>query len=217
MFLTVHAPAGALLGVLFGNPFFAFIFGVLSHFFLDAIPHGDREVREWLEKKQYKKYFAVVVTDFFLLGLELAVLYWWFNHEKITSPFPLLEKERVVLVGIIGAILPDFTFPAWWVSRWMQGKHGLAVQPESDPATQSFQRSFVGAGLACPVPPAKRDGTVVPALGRGFEYLLVPCVAFHNRLHKLLYQCDPLTLKQGLFVQLGFWFLLVFGLYLQIK
>ena len=192
MFLTVHAPAGALLGVLFGNPFLAFIFGLVSHFILDAIPHGDREVGEWLEKKKYKKYFAVVAADFFLLGLELAVLYWWFNHEKITSPFPLLEKERVMLVGIIGAILPDFTFPAWWVSRWLNGKRGLVTQADPNPS----------------LPPLSRGGWM-----GGLERLFGACVSFHNRLHKMLYPREVLTWWQGLLVQAGFWLLLVVGLY----
>lgn len=42
MVFTTHAITGAGIGILSGNPILAFIFGIISHFILDALPHFDQ-------------------------------------------------------------------------------------------------------------------------------------------------------------------------------
>jgi hypothetical protein len=41
MTLTTHATLGAVIGRATGNPVLAFIFGFISHFLIDMVPHGD--------------------------------------------------------------------------------------------------------------------------------------------------------------------------------
>jgi hypothetical protein len=76
MYISAHAPVGAIIGKLVPNPWLAFILSIFSHYLLDLIPHGDKsfinELKEWLG---IKKYVAVIVTDtFFLLVTILVVL-----------------------------------------------------------------------------------------------------------------------------------------------
>ncbi len=41
MTLTTHVAIGAGIGVLVGNPELGFVLGLVSHFMVDMIPHGD--------------------------------------------------------------------------------------------------------------------------------------------------------------------------------
>lgn len=122
MFLTTHAAAGIFLSQQFDNPYAVFATSFASHFILDFIPHGDENLyhdHEWKILKKFKR--AVIVNFFDLVGL-FIVIFW-----AIYQPGDTIG--RLMMIGIIGSILPDFLsylFPvihermSWlWLVRWL--------------------------------------------------------------------------------------------------
>lgn len=122
MFLTTHAAAGVLISHYTINPYAVFGLAFASHFFLDFIPHGDETLyhdEEWQVLKKFKR--PIIVNLFDLLGLVSVILFVINDPGDTTS--------RLMLIGIIGSILPDFLsylFPiihermSWlWLVRWL--------------------------------------------------------------------------------------------------
>lgn len=97
MFLTVHSTIGALIGQNVSTPLVAFIFGYISHWLIDAIPHGDENLipKNFDKKQRIKRLFVIGAID--LLG-SLLVL-------TILSRLTLFNLNMVV--ASIGAITPD--------------------------------------------------------------------------------------------------------------
>lgn len=101
MFLTTHAAAGILISHYIKDPYTVFGLSFASHFVLDFIPHGDEELyhdEEWQVKKRYRR--AVIVNAFDVVGVALLTLWAIYNPGENTS--------RLMLIGILGSILPDF-------------------------------------------------------------------------------------------------------------
>lgn len=102
MFLTVHSATGALIGDSIGNPFFAFLLGMASHFLLDRIPHFDPSGYEDFETKPIrltragKKYVTIVFIDTFFVGIFLLILF-----KKQQHPYP-------AMFGALGTVAPDY-------------------------------------------------------------------------------------------------------------
>lgn len=99
MTLTTHATLGAVIGHAVGIPFLAFIFGFISHFVIDMIPHGDTGLSDnfRIHKRKRKRAVAYVIVDavvaiFFVLLLA--------NTRDINS-------LRTFSWGIVGGVLPD--------------------------------------------------------------------------------------------------------------
>ena len=99
MTLTTHATLGAVIGHATGNPFLAFVFGFISHFLIDMIPHGDTGLADnfRVHKHHRKQTVAYVMVDavfalFFVLLLA--------NTRDIIS-------MRTFSWGIVGGVLPD--------------------------------------------------------------------------------------------------------------
>lgn len=98
MFLVNHAAAGALAGVVTGNPIIGFIFGFVSHFPLDTIPHGDRTAsREAKHKRKFKFFFTWLTID---IVVTFVLLWIGFTSNTFSRPM-------VAFWGAIGGILPD--------------------------------------------------------------------------------------------------------------
>lgn len=117
MFLTVHAPVGAAIGALAGEPVAAFALGFLSHFVLDAIPHGDEHLGHAMEHSAKVRYFVklAAVDGILMTGALLALLTPW-------TAWP----SAAVLAGIAGGVAPDVlqglgeAFPE---RRWLAAFH----------------------------------------------------------------------------------------------
>ena len=98
MLISVHATVGAIIGQNVSKPLLAFVLAFISHFLLDLIPHGDKELikayRNDFKNKAmlYLIYFDLITTPI-LLGL-------LFYTGQITY-------STTVLWGIIGGVLPD--------------------------------------------------------------------------------------------------------------
>lgn len=99
MTLAAHAAIGAAIGISVGNPALAFLFGFISHFIADAIPHGDSaEANEfWSTRKVKKSSAAIVVIDAIVA---MFVILWLASSDLIT-PWGAFTW------GIVGGLLPD--------------------------------------------------------------------------------------------------------------
>lgn len=96
MFLTIHA-IFALIFIKFApNIYWAFIIGFISHFILDAIPHGDKEMENWSDEKRTK--LMPIIGFFDIIAL---LLVWYVINKYLHLPFD------ISLFLILGAIAPD--------------------------------------------------------------------------------------------------------------
>ncbi len=110
MYSPVHASLGGLIATVSPNAPVAFGLGVISHYLLDAVPHGDLRPLAWLARLPRAKMFAVIEP----FDLSLAVLIVWFLTQHLDAP-----AGRVV-AGAIGAVLPDMLWGGLFVLRQRQ-------------------------------------------------------------------------------------------------
>ncbi|MBI4437919.1 hypothetical protein HY631_03115 [Candidatus Uhrbacteria bacterium] len=99
MTLTTHATLGAVIGHATGNPALAFVFGFLSHFLIDMVPHGDTGLADnfRIHKRRRRQAVAYVMVDaVFALFFVLLIA----NTRDIYS-------LRTFSWGIVGGVLPD--------------------------------------------------------------------------------------------------------------
>src|SRR5690606_12002386 len=100
MFLLGHAAAGALIGKqLGGSPLLIFSMGVVSHFLLDLIPHGDRNhVEDYFngQKTQMKEIYYTLLVDSVLTVIMIVAL----------MSFSTLDRVSMAM-GIVGSVIPD--------------------------------------------------------------------------------------------------------------
>lgn len=99
MTLTTHATLGAVLAKVTGNPLLAFILGLVSHFIVDMIPHGDTGISDnfRIHKRRRKRAVAYVAVDAVIAILFVLLIA---NNRDIQS-------VRTFTWGIIGGVLPD--------------------------------------------------------------------------------------------------------------
>ncbi len=106
MFLTVHSTAAIAItkSLSVSNPLGAFFIGLVSHYILDAIPHGDESFKNLKIKEMGK----IALLDQMGVFVVLALLY-LFKPDFIFS-FNLI-------MAVIGALLPDWTMVADELSK----------------------------------------------------------------------------------------------------
>lgn len=125
MFLTVHAAAGITVAGFTNNIIIAFILGILSHFILDIIPHGDEKIIDWSNKSVYvKKMINIALIDSLIAVLMIGTIL-----KQV-----ILTDGVVLIAGAIGGMLPDL-FGGWAIvkpnrfvepfQRWHFFNHGL--------------------------------------------------------------------------------------------
>lgn len=109
MTLTTHATLGAVIGHAVGNPILAFVFGFISHFMIDMIPHGDTGLADnyKVHKKKKKTALAYVMVDaifciFFVLMLA--------NTKDLNS-------MQNFTWGIVGGVLPDLLTGVYEITK----------------------------------------------------------------------------------------------------
>jgi len=111
MFLTVHASAGVLIGHYAKNIWLAFILGFISHFILDAIPHGDENLiidKADITKKEIMKVLALASSDGLVMLSVLGLLY-------MSGQFELTPS---IIAAVIGTILPDVFNGIYMVTKF---------------------------------------------------------------------------------------------------
>jgi hypothetical protein len=120
MTLTTHATLGAVIGHATGNPALAFIFGFVSHFLIDMIPHGDTGLADnfRVHKRRRRQAVAYVMVDAIFALLFVLVLA---NTRDIIS-------MRTFSWGIVGGVLPDLLVGLYDLTkspllRWFNRMH----------------------------------------------------------------------------------------------
>lgn len=98
MYSPVHATAGLLIAQAMPNPTAAVLAGVVSHYLLDFVPHGDTGVGPWMTAKSpWARIALVEVVD---LGLAALVILQLIARHP-TAP------ALILAAGAVGGILPD--------------------------------------------------------------------------------------------------------------
>ncbi|MBI3963614.1 MAG: hypothetical protein HY341_01315 [Candidatus Kerfeldbacteria bacterium] len=99
MFNTTHVAVGVLISQHTETPLLAFVFGFLSHFLLDFIPHGDENLYGD-EKRAQGNYRQALLVSAIDISIVVALLLF------LTSTVDLPRLGQIT-AGIIGSILPD--------------------------------------------------------------------------------------------------------------
>lgn len=130
MTLATHAVVGALVAKTIPgfHPVIQFIFSFVSHFLIDAIPHGhyslsikqtDSEDPFYADMPMNKKSFG----DFSKIGLDLliggAITFLFFGGSSLSS-------YLILAIGAFGGILPDALQFVYWKTR--KGSLGVPLK-----------------------------------------------------------------------------------------
>ncbi len=100
MFLTSHTAAAILIATKTQNPFLGFILGLLSHFILDIVPHGEGGLFAGSKShKQKLLNLAKLAAIDFLLSVILLIS---------TLYFLKPNNIFIFIATASGAVLPDF-------------------------------------------------------------------------------------------------------------
>lgn len=120
MTLTAHAALGAVIGHTVGTPFLAFVFGFVSHFIVDMIPHGDTGLSDnfRVHKRKQKRVVAFAMIDAIIALFFVLLLA---NTRDI-------ESMRTFSWGIVGSVLPDLLVGVYDITktpllRWFYKLH----------------------------------------------------------------------------------------------
>lgn len=104
MFLTTHAAAGLVISQYVHNPYAVFGLSFASHFVLDFIPHGDENIYGTYELPgSHHRFRRAVVINFLDLAALGGLTMWAIAHQSANQ-----ANDRLMLIGILGGILPDF-------------------------------------------------------------------------------------------------------------
>ena len=105
MILTPHILTGALIGAQTTNPIAAFVFGLVSHYLIDKIPHWDYDIKKIEEKSGGGK----VITQWLKIGFDFAL-------PLLIMGFLAPDEQilKLSLLGAAGGILPDFLVYLSW-------------------------------------------------------------------------------------------------------
>jgi hypothetical protein len=151
MYQTVHGSAGLLIGAAIPNPVAAFFVGFISHFILDTPPHDSIESKEWKDKGNLTKKFALEAGVDLLIFLGIL---WLLKANN------LLVLSAGTEAGIIGAILPDYLWgipdflkienkTVTWFKLWHNKLHTIIYKQIYIPLKYAIvvQLSFLAAIL----------------------------------------------------------------------
>jgi len=104
MFATVHTASGLLIASKISNPWWIFFIGLISHYLIDLIPHGDRHLEDGLYNADTKKNKVILkIILIILIDLTIScslVIYYlminsWVNWQN-------------TILAVFVVLLPDF-------------------------------------------------------------------------------------------------------------
>ena len=143
MFLTVHSSSGLIIGSLTGNPILAFLFGLISHFIIDAIPHGDTSLRHGRDEKQRISIMAKIGSADSIITISYLLIIFYFHKELLTLS---------IILAVIGALLPDFISGFYMLTKikilkpiyWLNDHaHIIEIKKIHLPTKQLFWGGFI--------------------------------------------------------------------------
>ena len=133
MLVTFHAAAGALIGEHVNHPYWAFVLAFISHFLLDAVPHGDRgHIDEFAAGSRLKYIMGIRVVDA-ILTLVLSIII--FKTNFFIHPVS-------VAWGIIGGAVPDFLIGIYELSKWKYLKRFYIIHHKIHNIYERFEIGF---------------------------------------------------------------------------
>lgn len=103
MFAVTHTASALLIAEKIYNPWWIFIIGIISHYFLDLIPHGDRLLEKGLndngeiKKRAIKRLIYVTIVDLIITAI---LIVYFFTTSKIINPYN-------TALAIFAVLLPD--------------------------------------------------------------------------------------------------------------
>lgn len=119
MTITTHTAIGALIGTAVGNPILGFILGVISHYLVDMIPHGDMYMREsnHLVNKTHERFAHIFVITDVALGITVLNILGQILPDDTTH-------GMTYMAAIFGSILPDLLVGINDLGKtWLGKKH----------------------------------------------------------------------------------------------
>lgn len=103
MFITPHTSVAFWISTKVTDPVLAFVFGLISHFILDMIPHGDDNLGDHLRGRAKFLYeMKIASVDTIIAGA--MILFFLFYGPVV--------NEWVLFGAILGAWLPDLAWIA---------------------------------------------------------------------------------------------------------
>jgi hypothetical protein len=100
MTTTTHAAIGAALGSVVGNPALGFSLGLISHFLVDMIPHGDNYLADKYRIHKKKRAGMAYIT----VDAAIAIIFLM----SVVSGRPHTSTTNLAFsAAVIGSILPD--------------------------------------------------------------------------------------------------------------
>lgn len=111
MTTTTHTAIGTVIGLYILNPFLGFFVGLVSHFLVDIIPHGDGDMRSEEERKldkNNKKVFLYGTLDV-LIAFFLLIIVVNIRNPEFTLPLTM---------AIAGSVLPDLIVGIHDATKW---------------------------------------------------------------------------------------------------
>jgi hypothetical protein len=105
MFLTTHALAGGLLAEKIDNPLIVYPLILVTHFFMDSLPHWDfgsyagKEIQKRGQIKSLTKRFKLGLLGAVDLSMVCLGSWLFFRNKLLTNPS--------VSIGILVGLLPD--------------------------------------------------------------------------------------------------------------
>jgi hypothetical protein len=102
MTITTHTAIAVAIGSVVGSPLLGFILGLVSHYAVDMIPHGDMHLREQdhgVNKQHENAGYLLVVIDV-LLGITLLITLSRLLPNELT-------QSPAYIATIFGSVLPD--------------------------------------------------------------------------------------------------------------
>jgi len=108
MFLTAHSAIGIAIATKAANPWLAFVFAFIAHYFLDTIPHGDESIfnKSKSKKQRYSKILSFLTADLIVTGIYVLI---------IMTKTPL--NPIILFAAILGSILPDILWGLYDVTK----------------------------------------------------------------------------------------------------
>jgi membrane-bound metal-dependent hydrolase YbcI (DUF457 family) len=112
MTITTHTAIGAAIGFSLGNPWLGFILGMLSHFAVDMIPHGDMKFAEQFKNKRRKAALAYAGID---AAVGILLLLALFNVGGYSD-------RATFSAAIAGSIMPDLLVSLYYATKikWLK-------------------------------------------------------------------------------------------------
>lgn len=99
MLIAAHSTTGAVVGEVLANPILAIIFGIVSHYILDFIPHFDTT-----DEGVYTKRQVLLISFDALFGAIVLAIMFLSSTQQLSFAF-----------GVFGSLLPDIldNSPFW--------------------------------------------------------------------------------------------------------